>query len=158
RDAVPLQERRRTRRRSRARVVDPSAPPASPFLEGTPSMSTTTTTSWDTDERLASWGSLTPEARCEVAELLRDAFFSPEVQREPQRARFCAAVDGVVEEQEDLLLDIDGLSVSFFPSARRKVVRFVDVGRVDERARSLYARPSRELPHLAAVFVDPEEL
>jgi hypothetical protein len=55
------------------------------------------------------------------------------------------------------LLELDGLGLSFFPSARFKALRFVEADRIDEAHRSLFARPSASMPSLAAVFVDPEE-
>jgi hypothetical protein len=87
---------------------------------------------------------------------LRDRFFSlsGEGADEDETRRFRARVEAT---QAQPLLELDGLSVSFHPSARFKALRFVEADRIDEAQRSLFARPSPEMPHLAAVFVDPEE-
>ncbi|MEW2352333.1 hypothetical protein [Spirillospora sp. NPDC029432] len=53
---------------------------------------------------------------------------------------------------------VGGLDVSWHPTARFKAVRFVDAEAIDAGVRDLFARPSREAPHLAAVFADPREL
>lgn len=53
---------------------------------------------------------------------------------------------------------IQGLSLSHFPSARFKQLRFVDAAELDAAVRPRFARPCPALPELAAVFVDPEEL
>jgi hypothetical protein len=92
---------------------------------------------------------------------LRDRFFalsngggsSGRADADEQR-RFRARVDATHAQP---LLELDGLSVSFHPSARFKALRFVEADRIDEAHRPLFARPSPGMPHLAAVFVDPEE-
>ncbi|WP_079408618.1 hypothetical protein [Streptomyces sp. 3211] len=88
---------------------------------------------------------------------LRDRFFalSAGSASEDEVARYRAEVDAT---DTDAAAVIDGLSVSWHPSARFKAVRFLDVERINETARDLFARPSEEAPHLAAVFVDPREL
>lgn len=95
---------------------------------------------------------------------LRDRFFllsSPvsgggadETADEDEKRRFRARVEATHAQP---LLELDGLGVSFYPSARFKALRFVQADRIDEAHRSLFARPSPGMPHLAAVFVDPEE-
>lgn len=55
-------------------------------------------------------------------------------------------------------LVVEGLSFHFHPTARCKLVRFVDEERLALELRPLFARPVPALPHLCAVFVDPEEL
>lgn len=87
---------------------------------------------------------------------LRDRFFalSDEGASEEDKRRYRAQVDGI---EVAPTLELDGLSLSYHPSARFKAVRFVEAERLDERVRSLFARPSAQLPQLAAVFVDPEE-
>ncbi|MEV1005927.1 hypothetical protein [Streptomyces sp. NPDC049881] len=88
---------------------------------------------------------------------LRDRFFalSAGPASEDEVARYRAEVDATDTEAAAVL---DGLSVSWHPTARFKAVRFVDAERIDEAARELFARPSEGAPHLAAVFVDPREL
>jgi hypothetical protein len=87
---------------------------------------------------------------------LRDRFFAlaGEHASEDELRRFRAQVQAT---QATPLLELDGLSLSFFPSARFKALRFVEAERIDEAHRSLFARPSPGMPNLAAVFVDPEE-
>lgn len=53
---------------------------------------------------------------------------------------------------------VEGLSLCFHPTAQCKLVRFVEEERLPAEQRPLFARPVAELPHLCAVFVDPEEL
>ncbi|GAA3850571.1 hypothetical protein GCM10022227_04620 [Streptomyces sedi] len=69
--------------------------------------------------------------------------------------RYRARVDTIETEPATTL---DGLSVSWHPTARHKALRFVDTDRLDEDVRDLFARPSEGAPYLAAVFVDPAEL
>lgn len=54
--------------------------------------------------------------------------------------------------------EIEGLSLHFHPTARFKLVRFVDEDRIPSGVRLLFAHPVQDLPQLCAVFVDPEEL
>ncbi|MEU5363018.1 hypothetical protein ABZ354_05845 [Streptomyces sp. NPDC005925] len=95
---------------------------------------------------------------------LRDRFFALSAGREGSEvsgaseaevARYRAEVDATDTGPAAV---IDGLSVSWHPTARFKAVRFLDAERVDETVRDLFARPSADAPHLAAVFVDPREL
>ncbi|MFI1364921.1 hypothetical protein [Streptomyces griseochromogenes] len=88
---------------------------------------------------------------------LRDRFFALSTGSAPEDevARFRAEVD---ETDTEAAAAIDGLAVSWHPTARFKAVRFVDAEHIDEAARALFARPSEDAPHLAAVFVDPREL
>ena len=53
-------------------------------------------------------------------------------------------------------LEVAGLELSFHPTARFRVVRFLDAEHLDERWRDLFARPVTEMPHMVAAFVDPE--
>lgn len=86
---------------------------------------------------------------------LRDRFFSlSHGADEHEKQRFRARVEATHAQP---LLELDGLGVSFYPSARFKALRFVEADRIDAAQRSLFARPSSEMPQLAAVFVDPEE-
>ena len=55
-------------------------------------------------------------------------------------------------------LVLEGLSIYFHPTAGAKLVRFVDEEKIPLALRDKFARPSAQLPHLCAVFVDPEEL
>jgi hypothetical protein len=87
---------------------------------------------------------------------LRDRFFalsSGDAHAADQRA-FMARVEAT---HTPPLLELDGLSLSFHPSARFKALRFVEAERIDAAHRPLFARPSPGMPDLAAVFVDPEE-
>lgn len=52
---------------------------------------------------------------------------------------------------------LQGLGLSYFPTVRRKQLRFVEAEELDPQLRSLFARPVAALPGLAAAFVDPEE-
>lgn len=87
---------------------------------------------------------------------LRDRFFalSSGDAGEEEKRRFRAKVNATYAEP---VLELDGLSLSFFPSARFKSLRFVEADRIDDAHRPLFARPSAPMPNLAAVFVDPEE-
>ncbi|MBN6052232.1 2OG-Fe(II) oxygenase, partial [Nonomuraea sp. RK-328] len=88
---------------------------------------------------------------------LRDRFFALSAGQAPAEevARYLAEVDATDTEPAATL---DGLGVSWHPTARFKAVRFVDAERIDEGVRERFARPSELAPHLAAVFVDPREL
>lgn len=70
-------------------------------------------------------------------------------------ARYRAEVDATDAEPT---ATIDGLAVSWHPTARFKAVRFVEADRIAEDVRDLFARPSERAPYLAAVFADPREL
>ncbi|KRV46828.1 hypothetical protein AQ490_08550 [Wenjunlia vitaminophila] len=88
---------------------------------------------------------------------LRDRFFalSTGTASADEVARYRAEVDATDAEPAAF---VDGLAVSWHPTARFKAVRFVDADRIDAPTRELFARPSEGAPHLAAVFVDPREL
>ncbi|MDR8412307.1 hypothetical protein MTP10_26670 [Nonomuraea sp. 3-1Str] len=88
---------------------------------------------------------------------LRDRFFALSTGQAPadEVARYLAEVDATDTEPAATL---DGLAISWHPTARFKAVRFVDAERVHEGVRERFARPSELAPHLAAVFVDPREL
>ncbi|MFD8543111.1 hypothetical protein [Streptomyces sp. NPDC059649] len=88
---------------------------------------------------------------------LRDRFFalSTGEATDEEVARYRAEVDATDTEPAATL---DGLSISWHPTARHKSVRFIDAQRIDADVRDLFARPSEGAPHLAAVFVDPREL
>ncbi|HET9383247.1 MAG TPA: hypothetical protein VFP69_20785 [Streptomyces sp.] len=91
---------------------------------------------------------------------LRDRFFALSAATGPgaseeDLARYRAEVDATDSPPAAV---VDGLSVSWHPTARFKAVRFLDAERVDAAVRGLFARPSADAPHLAAVFVDPREL
>jgi hypothetical protein len=87
------------------------------------------------------------------------------------RDRYLAALAGGAsdEERAKLRADIEaedapavqevaGLSVSFYPTARFKTLRFIEKRLIDQAYRGLFARPSAQAPQLVAAFVDPEEL
>ena len=87
---------------------------------------------------------------------LRDHFFA--LAREPDpvaHRRLLAEVDALTAAP---LTDLYGLSLSPFPTARFKQLRFIDADRLPARVRDAFARPCPELPGLAAAFVAPEEL
>ncbi|MFI0449450.1 hypothetical protein [Actinomadura sp. 6N118] len=95
---------------------------------------------------------------------LRDRFFAlstgdaPAEEVDRHRAevdRYRAEVDATDGEPATT---IDGLAVSWHPTARFKVVRFIDAERIDADVRDLFARPIETAPYLAAVFADPREL
>jgi hypothetical protein len=88
---------------------------------------------------------------------LRDRFFALSAGEgsAEQAEQYRAQVDAI---DVDPVASLDGLDVSWHPSARFKAVRYVDAELIDERVRDLFARPSAEAPYLAAVFVDPCEL
>ncbi|MFI9051576.1 hypothetical protein [Streptomyces sp. NPDC053427] len=88
---------------------------------------------------------------------LRDRFFALSTGQAPadEVARYRAEVDATDAEPATTL---DGLAISWHPTARFKAVRFVDAERIDDDVRQQFARPSEPAPHLAAVFVDPREL
>ncbi|MEU8837273.1 hypothetical protein AB0C64_43585, partial [Streptomyces sp900116325] len=88
---------------------------------------------------------------------LRERFFalSTGSASDDEVARYRAEVDATDTKAAAV---IDGLAVWWHPTARLKAVRFVDAERIDEAVRELFARPSEDAPHLAAVFVDPHEL
>ncbi|GAA2431771.1 hypothetical protein GCM10010191_52030 [Actinomadura vinacea] len=88
---------------------------------------------------------------------LRDRFFALSTGQAPgdEVARYRAEVDATDAAP---VATLDGLAISWHPTARHKAVRFVDAERIDEGVRELFARPSEDAPHLAAVFADPREL
>jgi hypothetical protein len=53
---------------------------------------------------------------------------------------------------------VQGLALSWFPTRRYKLLRFVEAERIEAGARASFARPCAGLPELAAAFVDPAEL
>jgi hypothetical protein len=87
---------------------------------------------------------------------LRDRFFTLSDGRAStdEVDRYRAEVDTV---DADPVAELDGLAVSWHPTARFKAVRFVDAERLDAGVRDLFARPSVSAPDMAAVFVDPRE-
>lgn len=93
-----------------------------------------------------------------VGARLRDRFFelsaAGAAASARERQRFVAECDVFAIEP---VVELDGLSVSFCPSARFRALRFVAAERIDASLRELFARPSAGMPELAAVFVDPEE-
>ena len=86
---------------------------------------------------------------------LRDRYFAlgPHTS-EAERQRFLAEVDA---HQVEPTTRLQGLSLSSCPSARFKLLRFVEASELDELVRARFARPCADLPELAAAFVDPEE-
>ncbi|GAB3835918.1 hypothetical protein GCM10027610_034900 [Dactylosporangium cerinum] len=88
---------------------------------------------------------------------LRDRFFvlSSGDGSPAEAERYRAEVDATHAEP---VASVDGLDVSWHPTARYKAVRLVDADRIDEPVRHLFARPAPDAPHLAAAFADPHEL
>lgn len=75
--------------------------------------------------------------------------------REDARRRLLAEVDALDAAPTTHL---QGLALSYFPTARFKLLRLVAAAELDEAVRSRFARPCAALPELAAAFVDPGEL
>ncbi|MCP2340595.1 2OG-Fe(II) oxygenase [Actinomadura rupiterrae] len=88
---------------------------------------------------------------------LRDRFFALSSGGAPPEevGRFRAEVDATCG---GAVTTVDGLAVSWHPTARFKAVRFVDAERLDEDVREWFARPIEDAQYLAAVFADPHEL
>jgi hypothetical protein len=105
----------------------------------------------------ARWPQLSDGERRTLGEALRDGFFalSQGAHAADEVQAFRAAVDALDTEPT---LRLEGLALSFHPTARCKAVRFLDAERIEPGLRPLFARPSADLPQLAAVFVDPTEL
>ncbi|MFT4974965.1 MAG: hypothetical protein ACI8S6_000848 [Myxococcota bacterium] len=81
---------------------------------------------------------------------LRDLALSGEA---PEQCRAAAAVmpDQPVDE-------VEGMALSFHPSARFSIARFIDASHLEPAWSHLFARPAAELPEQAAAFLDPQEL
>ncbi|WP_405614485.1 hypothetical protein [Streptomyces sp. NBC_01508] len=88
---------------------------------------------------------------------LRDQFFTLSAGQAPadEVAHYRAQVNAT---ETEFAATIDGLAISWHPTARHKSVRFVEAELIDADVRELFARPSEDAPYLAAVFVDPREL
>ncbi|MFC5187161.1 hypothetical protein [Actinomadura harenae] len=85
---------------------------------------------------------------------LRDRFFELSALDE-EAVRYRAEVDATACEPAAV---VDGLAVSWHPTARFKAVRFVDAELIDEEVREYFARPIDDAQYLVAVFADPHEL
>lgn len=102
----------------------------------------------------------------EVGARLRDGFFAlwrdPDGPRAPGGEARAAARERLLAEVEATdaapTTRLHGLSLSYFPSARFKQLRFVEAALLDDAVRPRFARPCAALPELAAAFVDPREL
>lgn len=104
----------------------------------------------------ARWSQLSDAERRALGEALRDGFFTLAAHPDAvEVSELRAAVDALDPEPT---LRLEGLALSFHPTARCKAVRFLDAERLDPGVRALFARPCPDLPQLAAVFVDPTEL
>jgi hypothetical protein len=104
----------------------------------------------------SAWCTLPETDRVTIGERLRDRFFELAALPAAERAdhlfqSIVRAIDPVPSRR------VEGLKVSFHPSARFQALRFIDAHRLDPESRALFARPCPEMPELAAVFVDPEE-
>lgn len=71
------------------------------------------------------------------------------------RQRLFAELDAVAEPA---CARVRGLSLAPHPTARRRLLRFLDVAQLDPTVRDTFVRPCPGLPELAAAFVDPFEL
>jgi hypothetical protein len=102
----------------------------------------------------AAWDDLSTDERRELGVALRDRCFALMASRreDPGFHAIVARIDPPRDVQ------VDGLAVTFHPTARNKAIRFVEAERLPEASRALFARPSAAATHLAAVFVDPAEL
>jgi hypothetical protein len=102
------------------------------------------------------WCALSESDRRTLGERLRDRFF--ELAALPAAEREDHLFQSIVRTIDPVpALRVEGLRVSFHPTARFQALRFVDEKRLDPECRLLFARPCPEMPELAAVFVDPEE-
>jgi hypothetical protein len=98
---------------------------------------------------------LSPQERQSLGTWLRDRFFALSAGPREGEALFREVVELV---RAPAIAQLDGLSLSFHPSARFKALRFLQAERLPAELRAMFARPSSAMPHLAAVFADPEEL
>lgn len=103
------------------------------------------------------WGSLARDEQRALALHLRDRFFALSSRAEilEERALLREAIHAIDAAP---IAHIEGLSISFHPTARHQAVRFVDATHIDALHLPLFARPSTQMPELVAVFVDPREL
>jgi len=99
---------------------------------------------------------LSASERLEMATRTRDVFFAAEDTMSP---RDVLAVRDVMEKLErQVPVDLmDGMAISWHPTARFSALRFVDAAELPHGLDAYFTRPSVELPELAAVFVDPQE-
>jgi hypothetical protein len=90
-------------------------------------------------------------------EALRDRYLAARAGQssDEERAKLFADLEAA---DAPAVQQVDGLSVSFCPTARFKTLRFLDEGLIKPAFRGLFARPSAQAPKLVAAFVDPEEL
>ena len=89
---------------------------------------------------------------------LREHLFALAQRSPAEQGRERARLFGQLASVElDALVELDGLGLSPGPSARYTSVRMVEAARLPAERRPLFARPSAEMPGLAAAFVDPAE-
>ncbi len=93
----------------------------------------------------------------ELGVALRDEYFSLSSRERASsgESEFRALVRAVDLPEA---IELEGLPMHFHPTARCKLLRFVDEERIPSAVRFLFAHPVQQLPHLCAVFVDPEAL
>jgi hypothetical protein len=107
----------------------------------------------------STWQTMSHNDREKLGFALRDAFFrllSTRSQKDKNKEQqLFQGIVNAIDIQSGV--EVDGLSVSYHPTARHKAVRFVDEQRIEASLRSHFAHPSVDLPHLVAVFVDPQE-
>lgn len=103
------------------------------------------------------YGALSDEQRMRLGALLRDRFFELSFQSPADERANTAFRDLVRAIDPEMPWQLQGLAISYHPTARFQALRFVEADALDEGSRTLFARPCAELPNLAAVFVDPEE-
>jgi hypothetical protein len=89
-----------------------------------------------------------------TSEALRDRFFELHASKGDAKA-FLGEVNALDVEA---CTRVNGLRVHWHPTVRFKQLRFFEAERLDASVRSLFAHPAPVLPHLAAGFVDPQEL
>lgn len=102
------------------------------------------------------FGTLSKDAKTSCYLGLRDLYFrySEETLSEEEKTVF----HQVIELCEDPpYLEEKGLSFTFSPSKRFKVLHFIDEKHIPWDWRAHFKHPSKEIPHLAAAFVDPQE-
>ncbi|MFT3712870.1 MAG: hypothetical protein QM817_34895 [Archangium sp.] len=89
-------------------------------------------------------------------EALRDRYF--ELLTSKSVAERQAFRDEVNALDVEACTRVSGLRVHWHPTARFKQLRFFEAERLDADVRAQFAHPAPALPHLAAGFVDPQEL
>lgn len=100
-----------------------------------------------------SWRTLSAHERLASALGARDLYF--EARTDERLVALAREVAQCVPRQGELT--VHSLSASFHPTSRFMLLRFVEASALPPAWRPFFARPIAQMPHLAAVFVDPEE-